>query len=137
MTYLGDDQMLRILDRGHSVPTVTELIFVRAQCFTNFGTKAFCTLRNNNWIQLLFPKEQNAFVAKLVKHCLDPVIVPQSAKCFCSKIGKALRSHSMNKSLMEYMRKEYDNLTLVAIWNKLSTWFSTVERSFQEYNLQW
>ncbi len=83
--------MLRILGRGHSVPTVTELIFVRAQRFTNFVTKAFCTLRNNNWIQLLFRKVQNAFVAKLVK---DPVIVQQSAKCFCSKIGKALRSHS-------------------------------------------
>jgi hypothetical protein len=26
----GDEQMLSILDRGHSVPTVTELIFVRA-----------------------------------------------------------------------------------------------------------
>ncbi len=31
-TYLGDEQMLRILGRGRSVPTVTELIFVRAQC---------------------------------------------------------------------------------------------------------
>jgi hypothetical protein len=30
----GDEQMLRILGRGHSVPTVTEFIFVRAQCFT-------------------------------------------------------------------------------------------------------
>ena len=30
--YLGDEQMLRILGRGRSVPTVTELIFVRAQC---------------------------------------------------------------------------------------------------------
>jgi hypothetical protein len=29
--YSGDEQMLRILGRGHSVPTVTELIFVRAQ----------------------------------------------------------------------------------------------------------
>jgi hypothetical protein len=28
--YLGDEQMLRILGRGHSVATVTELIFVRA-----------------------------------------------------------------------------------------------------------
>ncbi len=28
----------------------SELTFVRAQCFTNFDTKAFCTLRNNNWI---------------------------------------------------------------------------------------
>jgi hypothetical protein len=46
-SYLGDDEMLLILDRGHSVPTVTELIFVRA----------------------LFRKVQNAFVAKLVEHC--------------------------------------------------------------------
>ena len=44
--YLGDEQMLRILGRGHSVPTVTELIFVRAQCLTNFAIKAFCTSRN-------------------------------------------------------------------------------------------
>jgi hypothetical protein len=63
--------------------TVIELIFVRVQCFTNFATKAFCTLRNNNWIQLLynfdtkafctfrnlFRTVQNAIVAKLVKHC--------------------------------------------------------------------
>ena len=25
----------------------------RAQCFTNFAIKAFCTLRNNNWIQYM------------------------------------------------------------------------------------
>jgi hypothetical protein len=42
--YLGDEQMLRILGRGRSVPTVTELIFVRAQRFTKFAS---------NWIQLL------------------------------------------------------------------------------------
>jgi hypothetical protein len=64
---------------------------------SNDRTKAFCTLWNNNWnnnwIQLLFHKVQNAFVAKLVKHCA-PVIVPQSAKYFCNKIGKALRSHN-------------------------------------------
>jgi hypothetical protein len=30
-THLGDEQMLRILGRGHSVPTLTELIFVRVQ----------------------------------------------------------------------------------------------------------
>jgi hypothetical protein len=50
--YLGDEQMLRILGRSHSVPTVTELIFVRAQCFNHLATKAFCTLRTCNWIQL-------------------------------------------------------------------------------------
>jgi hypothetical protein len=33
--YLGDEQMLRILGRGRSVPTVTQLIFVRAQCFAS------------------------------------------------------------------------------------------------------
>ncbi len=32
--YLRDEQMLRILDRGHSVPTVTGLIFVNVQCLT-------------------------------------------------------------------------------------------------------
>ena len=40
-TYLGDEQMLRILGRGHSVPTVTELIFVRAQCLTILLFKHF------------------------------------------------------------------------------------------------
>jgi hypothetical protein len=35
VAYLGDEQMLRILGRGRSVSTVTELIFVRAQCFTS------------------------------------------------------------------------------------------------------
>jgi hypothetical protein len=39
--YLGDKQMLRILGRGHSVPTVTELIFVRAQCLTILLFKHF------------------------------------------------------------------------------------------------
>jgi hypothetical protein len=29
LSRLGDEQMLRILGRGHSVPTVTELIIVR------------------------------------------------------------------------------------------------------------
>ena len=33
--YLGDEQRLRILGRGHSVPTVTDRIdFVRTQCLT-------------------------------------------------------------------------------------------------------
>ncbi len=30
----------------------------------HFAIKAFCTLRNNNWIQLLFRKVQNALIAK-------------------------------------------------------------------------
>ncbi len=30
----------------------------------HFAIKAFCTLRNNNWIQLLFGKVQNDFIAK-------------------------------------------------------------------------
>ena len=38
--YSGDEQMLLILGRGNSVLTITELIFVRAQCFTNFVIKA-------------------------------------------------------------------------------------------------
>ncbi len=73
--YLGDEQMLQILGRGHSVPTVTELIFVRAQylilgrghsvptvridicestVLNHFAIKAFCSLWNDNWIQLSF-----------------------------------------------------------------------------------
>ncbi len=51
--YLGDEQMLRTLDRGCSVPTVTELIFVRAQ------------------IQLLFRKVQNALIAKWLSTALS------------------------------------------------------------------
>jgi hypothetical protein len=43
--------MLRILGRGHSDPTVTELIFVRAQ------------------IQLLSAKRKNAFIEQLVNRC--------------------------------------------------------------------
>jgi hypothetical protein len=39
--YLEDEQMLRILGRGRSVPTVTELIFVRAQCLTILLLKHF------------------------------------------------------------------------------------------------
>jgi hypothetical protein len=40
-TYLGDEQMLRILVRGHSAPTVTEMIFVRAKRLNHFAIKAF------------------------------------------------------------------------------------------------
>ena len=43
--------MLRILGRGHSVPTVTELILVRAHLLKHFGAKEFYASRNNNWIQ--------------------------------------------------------------------------------------
>ncbi len=39
--YLGDEQMLRILGLGRSVPKVTELIFVRAQCLTILLLKHF------------------------------------------------------------------------------------------------
>ncbi len=39
--YVGDEQMLCILVRGRSVPTVTELIFVRAQCLTILILKNF------------------------------------------------------------------------------------------------
>ena len=52
--YLGDEQMLSILGRGHSVPTVTELIFVRVRCINHFATKVFCTSRNNKWIRIDF-----------------------------------------------------------------------------------
>ena len=38
--YSGDEQMLLVLGRGHSVPMVTELIFVRAQCLNNCAIKA-------------------------------------------------------------------------------------------------
>jgi hypothetical protein len=40
-SYFGDEQMLCILGRGRSVPTVTELIFVRAQCITILVLKHF------------------------------------------------------------------------------------------------
>jgi hypothetical protein len=41
-----------ILGRGHSAPTVTELIFVRAQRLNHFAIKAIYALCNNNWINL-------------------------------------------------------------------------------------
>ena len=63
--YLGDEQMLRILGRGRSVPTVTELIFVRAQCLTILLFKHFALRRT----------------------ITGPVIVPRSAKCFYGKVG--------------------------------------------------
>ncbi len=43
--------------------------FCENTVLNHFAIKAFCTLRNNNWIQLLFRKVQNVFVVKLVKHC--------------------------------------------------------------------
>ena len=51
--YLGDEQMLCILGRGHLAPTVTvtKLIFVRAQCLNHFAIKACYASHNNNWIQ--------------------------------------------------------------------------------------
>ncbi len=52
--YLEDEQMLLILGQGHSVPTDTELIFVRAQCFTNCAIKAFYASRNNNWMKFFY-----------------------------------------------------------------------------------
>jgi hypothetical protein len=57
----------------------------------HFAITAFCTLRNHNWIQLLFRKVQNAVIAKWLSTALsqmDPVIVPQSAKCCNSKMVK-------------------------------------------------
>jgi hypothetical protein len=57
--------------RGRWVPTVTELIFVRAQCFTNFAIKEF-TLGGHqcNWIH-----KSNL---RLVDMELDPVVCPQA-----------------------------------------------------------
>ena len=59
--------MLRILGRGHLVSTVTELIFVRAQCLKHFAIKALYALRNKQ---------------------LDPVVVPRSVNCLYSTIGE-------------------------------------------------
>jgi hypothetical protein len=44
--------MLHILGRGRSVPTVTELIFVGAQRFTNFAIKAIYALRTGTGQEL-------------------------------------------------------------------------------------
>ena len=49
--------MLRILGRGRSVPTVNELIFVRAQCLTILLFKHFALRGTINWIQLLFHED--------------------------------------------------------------------------------
>jgi hypothetical protein len=71
--------MLRILGRGHSVPTVTELIFVRAQCLTILLFKHFAlcgTITGSSYCSVK---------CKMLK---DPVIVPESAKCLNSKMVK-------------------------------------------------
>ena len=47
---LGDEQMLRFLGRGHSVPTVTVLIFVWAQWLTILLLKHFALCGTINWI---------------------------------------------------------------------------------------
>jgi hypothetical protein len=67
--YLGDEQMLRILGRGRSVPTVTELIFVRAQCLTIVLFKHFALRGTINWIQLIVPRGARCFYSSMVKHC--------------------------------------------------------------------
>ena len=74
VTYLGDEQMLRILGRGHSVPTVTELIFVRAQCLTILLFKHFSLRGTIKWIQLIVPRSSKCLNSKM-----DPVNC--SVKC--------------------------------------------------------
>ncbi len=54
-------------------------------------SKAFSTLRNNNWIQLLFHKVQNAFVAKLVKHCVLTESVPVNRFTLSGRVGTGER----------------------------------------------
>jgi len=66
---LGDEQMLRILGRGRSVPTVTELIFVRAQCLTILLFKHFALHGTINWIQLIVPRSAKCLNSTMVKHC--------------------------------------------------------------------
>ena len=51
---LGDEQMLRILGRGHSVPHGHRIDFCECTVFTNFAIKEIYSMWNNNWIQLLF-----------------------------------------------------------------------------------
>ncbi len=63
-----------ILGRGHSAPTVIDLIFCESVVLNHFAIKAFCTLRtitgsilhfaDNNWIQLLSAKCKMLFTAK-------------------------------------------------------------------------
>jgi hypothetical protein len=107
--------MLCIPGRGHSVPTVTELIFVRAQCFTNFPITAIYALRtitgssyscesavfyqlsyesnlhfaDNNWIFTNFPIKAiyASWTITGSSYC------PQSVNCCNRKVGKTLRSH--------------------------------------------
>jgi hypothetical protein len=66
-TYLGDEQMLRILGRGHSVPTVTELIFVRAQCLTILLFKHFAPCGPITGSELLNLQKSDQFPDELVK----------------------------------------------------------------------
>ena len=51
---LGDEQMLRILGRGHSghsAPHGHRIDFCESAAFTNFAIKAIYAMWNNNWIQ--------------------------------------------------------------------------------------
>jgi hypothetical protein len=71
--------MLRFPRSGSFGPHGHRIDFCENTVFYHFATKAFCALRNINWIHL-------------AEHQLHPVDVPQSAKCFYSKMVKYLRS---------------------------------------------
>ncbi len=55
-------------ERSGLEPTVTSDICESA-VLNHFAIKAFCTSRNNNWIQLLFCEVQKCFYCKMVKQC--------------------------------------------------------------------
>jgi hypothetical protein len=93
-----------VRSRGRSVPTVTELIFVSAQC-NHFAIKAFCTLRNNNWIQFLFRKVQNALIAKW----FSTVLSQMSILTVGSSPGRGMR---LNLSIAIVPLRRTDNWIL-------------------------
>jgi hypothetical protein len=50
---------------GNILDKVATLHICESVVLNHFAIKAFCTLPNNNWIQLLFRKVQNALIQLL------------------------------------------------------------------------
>jgi hypothetical protein len=59
-----------LIPRSGLEPTV-RIDICESAVLNHFAIKAFCTFRNNNWIQLLFRKVQNAFIAKWLSTTLS------------------------------------------------------------------
>ena len=63
-----------LIPRSGLEPTV-RIDICESAVLNHFAIKAFCTLRNNNWIQLLFRKVQNALIAKWLSTALSQMSI--------------------------------------------------------------